>query len=173
MKNRGRSAAWLVAVAVAIVAAGPAWAADDTIGKISIESTSVAAGLGVAWGNGVLEYRGQQYPFTVTGLSIVDVGVSKLFARGEAHNLNSVEDFQGMFMAATAGASLGGGGAAGVMHNQSGVTMVWTGTNQGLSVSLAQSGMKVKFTSEALARIAANRKAPRETQPAASPSTLR
>ena len=159
-----------IAVALLLLVASPGQAAEDTTGKVTIESMSVAAGLGYSWGNGILEYRGQQYPFTLKGFSIVDVGVSKRVARGEVYNLKKVEDFEGTFMAAVAAATVGGGAGAAAMQNQNNVDMVWTATNQGLSFSLAHSGIAVKFTDEARALAARNRKSPSaEGQPAAAP----
>src|SRR5882762_5399569 len=80
MKTGRSFARTLAAVAALALAGGTAWAAQgttgkETTGKVSIESMSVAAGLGYAWGNGVLEYRGAKYPFTVTAFSILDVAV--------------------------------------------------------------------------------------------------
>jgi hypothetical protein len=63
----------LVAAVVLCVGVSPARAAEDTTGKVRIETMGVAAGLGYTWGQGVLEYHGQEYPFTVKGFSIVDV----------------------------------------------------------------------------------------------------
>jgi hypothetical protein len=157
--NTGRSIVRaLVAVATLLLAAAPTWAGDDTTGKVSIESTSVAAGFGVAWGHGVLEYHGQKYPFTVTGFSIGDVGVARVFASGEVHNLKNVEDFTGMFMAAVASATLGGGAGAAAMQNQKGVGMVWTATNQGVSFTLAPAGINVKLADTAQHQAAKSRR---------------
>src|SRR6267142_276559 len=124
MKTGRSFARTLAAVAALALAGGTAWAAQgttgkETTGKVSIESMSVAAGLGYAWGNGVLEYRGAKYPFTVTAFSIVDVGVAKVFANGDVFNLKNVEDFEGMFMAAVAGATLGGGRGCGSHERRS------------------------------------------------------
>jgi hypothetical protein len=167
----------LVAVLALTLAAGPAWPVEgttgvmqDTTGKVSIESKSVGAGLGYAWGNGVLEYRGQQYPFTVKGFSILDVGVSKVVASGEVYNLKDVEDFEGIFMAAVAGGTFGGGAGAAAMQNQHDVKLVWTATSQGLSLSLAQAGLSMKLTPEAHQQAARNRRNA-EGQPAAAPRT--
>jgi hypothetical protein len=49
-------------------------AQTDTKGKVTLESKSVALGVGVSWGDGVLEYRGKKYPFTIDGLSVLDLG---------------------------------------------------------------------------------------------------
>jgi len=174
MEERRGFIRMLITVAVVALAVGPARAADDTTGKVTIESISAAAGLGFTWGTGVLEYRGQQYPFMVKGFSVVDVGVSQRVARGEVYNLKSAEDFEGMFMAAMAGATLGAGAGAAAMRNQNGVNVVWTAWNQGLSFSLAQGGLYVKLTEGARALAAKNRTSPGvEGQPAAAPRSTR
>jgi hypothetical protein len=162
----------LIGLAVLVSTVTPAWAVDDTIGKVSIETMTVGAGLGVTWGNGVLEYRGQQYPFTVTGFSIGDVGAAKTVAKGEVYNLRSAEDFAGMFMAAAAGATLGGGAGAAAMKNQNQVDMVWTATNQGLSMSLAQGGLKVTLTEAAQRQARNQRDASAADQPSATPTRV-
>jgi hypothetical protein len=162
----------LVAAATLLLVTYPTWAAEDTTGRVTIESTSVAAGLGVTWGEGVLEYRGQRYPFTVNGFSIIDVGVSKVFARGEVYDLKSVEDFEGVFMAAVVSGTFGGGAGAAAMQNQRDVKMVWTATNQGLSLSLAQAGFKVTMAdSEAYRAAQAQRNASAGRQPTVAPRT--
>lgn len=79
----------------------------------------------------------------MTGFSIRDVWVSKVFAKGEVYNLKNVEDFGGMFMAAAGSGTVGGGEGAVAMQNQSDVKMVWTPTGQGLGFSLAQAGINV------------------------------
>jgi hypothetical protein len=146
------------------------WAAEDTTGKVTLETMSVGAGLGMTWGEGVLEFRGEKYPFTVTGFSIGDVGVAKILAKGEVYNLKNVDQFAGVFMAAVAGGTLGGGAGAAAMKNQNGTNMVWTSTSQGLNFSLAQAGMTVKLTDEGQVQAAKiGRRA--ESQPAATPRT--
>ena len=39
-------------------------------GKVSIESRSIAAGIGVTWGDGKLSFKGKDYAFTIDGLSV-------------------------------------------------------------------------------------------------------
>jgi len=158
----------VIALTVLGLAGRPASAAEDTTGIVTIESMSVAAGLGYTWGSGVLEYRGERYPFIVKAFSIVEVGVAKRVAKGEVYNLKRVEDFEGTFMAAVAGATLGTGATAGAMHNQNNVDVVWTATNQGLNFSLAHTGLNVKLTDEARTRAARNRTSP-DPAPSAAP----
>jgi hypothetical protein len=167
MSKRGGLRRTLIGLAVLTFPAAPTWAADDMVGRVSIETRSVALGVGVTQGNGVLEYQGQKYPFTVTGFGIGEVGATKGMVKGEVYNLHRVEDFAGMFAAATAGATIGGGAGVAAMKNQNGVDMVWTATNQGLRFSLAPSGLNVKLA-ETSQQGAARSAAP-ERQPSATP----
>jgi hypothetical protein len=139
----------LIGLAVLVFTAAPTWAADDAIGKVSVEIMSVGVGLGGSWGNGVLQYRGHDYPFTITGFSIGEVGAVKVVGRGEVYDLHRVEDFDGVFMAAMVGATVGAGAGAAAMQNQNKVRMVWTAANQGVSFSHANSGMRVRLTEAA------------------------
>ncbi len=129
-----------------------AGAGEDTTAKVRIEATSVGLGLGVTWGDGVLEYRGKQYKFSVRGFSVGDVGVAKASAKGEVYNLHKVEDFTGRFVAVIAGLAVGGGASASAMTNQKDVRMVLTATMQGINVSLAQSGLAINLDDESRVR---------------------
>ena len=116
-----------------------------TTGKVTLESKSVAVGVGVSWGDGILEYQGKKYPFTINGLSVVDLGVSKVTARGEVKNLKKIEDFTGTYVAGGAGAAVGGGAGVAAMKNQNGVDMKLTGTSKGVKFALAAAGVEVKL----------------------------
>jgi len=120
-------------------------AQDASSGKVTLESKSVALGVGVSWGDGVLEYKGKKYPFTVEGLSVVDLGVSKVSARGDVTGLKKVEDFAGTYTGAGAGAAVGGGAGVAVLKNQNGVEMKLTATTQGVKFALAGAGVTVKL----------------------------
>ncbi len=120
-------------------------AQEATTGKVTLESKSVALGVGVSWGDGILEYKGKKYPFTVEGLSVVDLGVSKVSARGDVKNLKKVEDFAGNYTAAVTGAAVGGGAGVAALKNQNGVEMALTATGQGVKLSLAGAGVTIKL----------------------------
>jgi len=131
---------------VSLVAGTSAISAQEaTTGKVTLESKSVAVGVGVSWGDGVLEYKGKKYPFTVEGLSVVDLGVSRVSARGDVKNLKKVEDFSGNYTAAGAGAAVGGGAGAAALKNQNGVEMNLVATTQGVKLALAAAGVSVKL----------------------------
>jgi hypothetical protein len=147
MKNRASTILTIVGFCVVAVIAGMSTtpAQENTSGTVTLESKSVAVGVGVSWGDGILEYRGKKYPFTVSGLSVVDVGVSKVSARGNVRNLRKVEDFAGNFVGAGTGAAVGGGAGVAALTNQQGVEMTLTATTQGVKFALAGSGVEVKL----------------------------
>jgi hypothetical protein len=126
-------------------ASGTAPAQSDTSGKITLESKSVAVGVGVSWGDGVLEYRGKKYTFTLEGLSVLDLGIAKVTARGEVKNLKKLEDFNGNYAMVAAGGGAGGGGGAAALKNQNGVEMALIATGQGVALSAAQGGVDIKL----------------------------
>lgn len=120
-------------------------AAPSTSGKVTVVSKSVALGVGVAWGDGILEYRGKKYHFSVQGLTVLDLGISKVTARGEVKNLQKLEDFDGNYIAGAAGAAVGGGAGAAALKNQNGVEMLLTATTQGVKLSIGGAGVDIKL----------------------------
>ena len=131
-------------VGILMVASAVA-AQDKPSGKVWVESKSVAVGIGVSWGDGKLTYQGKEYPFSVNGLSVVDLGVAKVTANGEVFNLKKLSDFSGNYVAGEAGAAVGGGAGAVTMKNQHGVVMKLTGTGTGVKFTLAGKGVDVKL----------------------------
>jgi hypothetical protein len=132
-------------MALVLLIAVAAGAQEKASGKVNIESKSIAIGIGVSWGDGKLTYEGKEYPFSVSGLSVVDLGVSKVSATGEVFYLKKLSDFSGNYVAAQAGGALGGGAGAVAMKNQHGVVMQLTGTGTGMQLSLAAKGVEVKL----------------------------
>jgi len=112
---------------------------------LRLSGGSVAAGLGVTWGGGTLTYKGKDYPISVTGISAGDVGVTKLEASGKVYNLKKLDDFDGNYTAAAAGATLAGGGSAVAMRNQNGVSVNLVATTQGVKLVLGGGGVEMKI----------------------------
>lgn len=121
--------------------------APDPSGTVRISSSAVAAGVGVTWGDGTLNYRGQTYTFSVNGLSVVDLGISTVTATGEVSNLNRIEDFSGNYAAGEAGIALAGGPSDVIMKNENGVVLRLHGTQQGVRLTLAAQGVSLKLKS--------------------------
>jgi hypothetical protein len=110
---------------------------------LHLSTGSVALGIGYTWGNGVLTYQGKEYPFSIDGLSVVDVGISKAEANGTVYNLKRLEDFNGTYTGVTAGATVAGGGGAATVRNQNGVVIDLLGTTLGLKFKLSVDGVKM------------------------------
>jgi hypothetical protein len=114
-------------------------------GKVAIETKSIAAGVGVSWGDGKLNFKGKEYPFSVDGLSLVDWGISKANATGDVYNLTDVDKFGGTYVAAEAGLTLAGGMGGMVLRNQNGVVMHLRSVSRGAQLQLGTSGLNIKL----------------------------
>jgi len=130
-----------------MVAAKTAVAAEKATpsGKVTLESTSIAAGIGVSWGDGKLTFKGKDYPFSVEGLSLVDWGISKANATGDVYNLTDAAKFAGTYVAAEAGLTLAGGMGGMVLRNSNGVVIHLRSVSQGAQLQLGTSGLIIKM----------------------------
>jgi hypothetical protein len=142
-----RTLSRLVMLVLLTVCAATAVAADSPkpSGKVSIESKSIAAGVGVTWGEGKLSFKGKDYPFSIDGLTVVDFGISKASATGDVYNLTDVAKFPGTYVAAEAGFTLAGGVGGMVLRNQDGVVMHVRSTSKGAKLQLGTSGLSIKL----------------------------
>jgi hypothetical protein len=130
--------------------AAPAAAANPgpTDGTVAFTGGAVALGIGYQWGNGTLTYQGRQYPFRMSGLSVIDVGVTQVTGAGTVHNLHNVADFSGNYVAGTAGATLAGGGSVSALQNQNGVVIDGITTQQGARLTLAPGGVNITLSGQ-------------------------
>ena len=121
-------------------------AAQDTpqpVGRIAIEGGSVAAGVGVDWGDGTLRFQGQNYKFSVSGLSLLDVGIAKLNAVGEVYHLRQPSDLAGTYVAGEAGFALAGGADVMTLRNQNGVIVTLSAVEEGAKLALGPASLSV------------------------------
>ena len=77
-------------------------------GKLTMESKSIAAGVGITWGEGKLNFKGKDYLFSIDGLTLVDFGISKASATGDVYDLTDPAKLAGTYVAAEAGITLAG-----------------------------------------------------------------
>ena len=112
---------------------------------LKLSAASIAAGIGVSWGSGTLTYKGKDYPISVAGLSVGDVGITKIEASGKVYNLKNLDDFNGNYTAASIGATVAGGGAITGMKNQNGVGVELVSTTQGVKFVLGGGGVDMKI----------------------------
>jgi len=114
-------------------------------GKVTMSTTSIAAGVGVSWGDGTLTLKGKTYPFSIDGLSLVNFGISKAQANGDVYNLTDVSKFAGTYVAAEAGLTLAGGMGGMVLRNSDGVILHLRSVSQGAQLQLGTSGLIIKM----------------------------
>ena len=138
-----RLAVFFLAMAVASIAVAAQKATPS--GKVTLESTSIAAGIGVSWGDGKLTFKGKTYPFSIDGLSLVDWGISKAQATGDVYNLTDPAKLGGTYVAAEAGLTLAGGMGGMVLRNQDGVILHLRSVSQGARLQLGTSGLIIKM----------------------------
>jgi hypothetical protein len=84
----------------------------------------------------------------VRGLSVIDVGVSRISATGTVRILRNVADFSGNYVSATAGATVAGGAAVSALRNQNGVTIEGISTSQGARLTVAPGGVNITLTDQ-------------------------
>jgi hypothetical protein len=136
----------LVLIAGGMTSVAVAQEASDLSGTVTVTATSVAAGIGWSWGSGTLTMLdGSEHRFKVSGLDVVAVGVKQATGVGNVYNLKKLEDFEGQYVKAAAGAAVGGGMGATSMRNDKGVVINLTSVGQGIDFRLAVSGMEVKL----------------------------
>ena len=112
-------------------------------GTLSISTTSIAVGVGANWGDGTLTTQGKRYRFTVQGLEVGAVGVSKVQATGKVYHLGKVADFEGTYMAAEGGATVGAGAGVLTMRNQHGVVIDLQSVQRGVKLTAGVGGITI------------------------------
>jgi len=117
--------------------------AAQPVGRIAMEGTSIAAGVGVNWGDGTLRFHEQNYKFSVSGLSLVDVGIAKLNAVGEVYNLTKASDLAGTYVAGEAGFAVAGGAEVMTLRNQNGVVITLSAVQEGAKLALGPAGLSI------------------------------
>ncbi len=142
MRRTAVSLALMVALILAVFPVG-AQQEPYVIGQITLEAKQVSAGVGYTWGAGTLTFEGKQYPFSVKGLNVIAVGISKISATGDVYNLKTAEDLAGKYAVATAGVALIKGPAGLVMRNNKGVVINLKAKQTGVELSLGGEGLSI------------------------------
>ena len=102
--------------------------------------------VGAGGGRGVLTYRGRDYPFRVSGLSLgVTAGASVSRLQGRASGINQVNDFAGTYSAVGFGAALVGGAGGVHVRNEKGVTIALQGPKAGVEFAANLGGIRISL----------------------------
>ena len=118
-----------------VTAAPPPW--------VSMKSTSIAAGIGLSWGDGILTFEGERHAFSVKGLSLIDLGFAMQVSEGAVANLNAISDFEGNYVAVEAGAAAGVGASVLSMRNGNGVVIHLRSDVSGVQLALGPEGLRI------------------------------
>ena len=112
---------------------------------VELQSTAIAAGIGARFGDGTLLVGGQEHPFKVTGMSLGDLGISRISASGGVENLDAISDFEGHYVAVEAGAAAGIGASVVTMRNEKGIVITLESTLKGVQLTLGAQGLDIEL----------------------------
>jgi hypothetical protein len=119
-------------------------ARDVPSGTISLSATSIAAGVGAQWGDGILTLNnGKTYRFAIQGLEVGGVGIADLHAQGTVYNLRTVSDLEGLYVAGDANVAVGSGPGTQTMRNEHGVVINLSSEQQGVKLTLGGQGVRI------------------------------
>ena len=115
-------------------------------GLVTLTLRTVALGIGGSSGEGTLSFQGRNYPFSISGMSLVDIGISTYSGAGKVYDLRTPADLNGTYAASQATFAIGGGDSAMTLKNERGATMVFLknqGQESGTQLSVGPAGMKI------------------------------
>lgn len=117
-------------------------------GTLKITHRSVAEGIGLTWGEGILTYRGKDHPFSFHAsgrLRDVDVKMTAAELSGQVFNLKSLEDFNGNYKTSDGEKSPSGGGTRATVRNQKGVVVNLSSNVEGRKFSIMREGIDIEL----------------------------
>jgi len=132
-----------VALAATLAFAVPLAAALHHSGTISISEAQFGFLVGGSTGGGKLHYNGKTHDFKIGGLSVGDIGVSKVKASGDVYNLNKLSDFAGTYSKIDASLTAVKGAGAIQLKNDKGVIIKINTSSKGLQASAGAGGVKI------------------------------
>ena len=142
-----RLAIALSAMLLALSGTG-AQAADDLVrsGTLTIEQVQIAFIGSGNLGGGTLVVGGQKYSFSVGGLGIGGIGVSRMEAHGSVYNLKNLNDFAGAYVQARYGIAVGSMSTGQLwLRNANGVVLELKAKRSGLALSLGGDAVYINF----------------------------
>ena len=141
----GKYAAAL-AMLVLFTVGSPTPSRAQAMGDVSVVFAKAGLIVGAGRGRGVLTYRGHDYPFRVSGLSLgITVGASAVRLTGHVSGLREVKDFAGTYDAVGGGGALIGGASGVQLTNAKGVTISLQGPAAGLEFAANRSGIRISI----------------------------
>jgi hypothetical protein len=114
-------------------------------GTLRLKSRSVALGAGVSWGDGTLAFQGKEYPVSISGLGLMDLGVSSVSATGKVYDLKKLADFSGNYVATQVTFAVAGGSGELNMINDKGTVITLVSEQSGTQLTAGPAGMTLKL----------------------------
>jgi hypothetical protein len=115
-------------------------------GYVRVKFVKAGLVVGAGGGSGVLRYRGRDYPFTVSGLSLgVTAGASVSQLEGRALGIRQVSDFAGTYSSVGAGGALVGGIGGVRLGNEKGVVISLRGPRAGMEFAANNSKISISL----------------------------
>jgi hypothetical protein len=113
-------------------------------GSVRVVFTKAALVVGVGGGREILTFRGRDYPFKISGMSIgATIGASTTKLVGRVLNLHGPHDIAGTYAAMGAGGALAGGAGAVQLENADGVILQLHGVKLGVELSVNLTGVTI------------------------------
>jgi hypothetical protein len=81
----------------------------------------------------------------MSGLSLIDLGISRVSAKGSVYDLNNLADFSGNYVATQATFAIAGGTGELAMINDKGVVITLTSDQSGTQLTAGPAGMSIKL----------------------------
>ena len=142
--KKNRTGMLLAAVLGLLISFGLATPGHAETGAVRVVFTKGGFIVGVGGGQGVLTFRGKNYPFTVSGMSVgFTIGASTSKFVGRALNLRSPGDLAGSYAAGGAGGAVAAGAGAVQLQNAHGVILQLSGPRVGAEGSAAVGGVTI------------------------------
>ena len=137
----------VVLMVILVAGTGTALAQDGRPdARLEFSSTSYGLLFGFSQGQGRLIFRERQYPFSVSGIKVATVGVTRASALGQVYRLRDLADFPGRYYAVEGAFTVGQGGGSALLRNEKGVMLYLQNAQQGIELTLGGGGIDVAFS---------------------------
>ena len=136
-----------LAMVVLVICAGLATSSHaQAPGYVRVVFAKAGLIAGAGGGRGVLTYRGRDYPFRVSGLSLgVTIGASAMRLTGRVSGLREVKDFAGTYDAVGGGGAYVGGVGGVQLTNKKGVIITLQGIEVGMEFAANRSAIRISL----------------------------
>jgi hypothetical protein len=144
--SMGKRSAGLALVALVICAGLATPSHAQAAGDVRVVFAKAGLIAGAGGGRGVLTYRGRDYPFRASGLSLgVTAGASAMRLTGRVTGLRDVSDFSGTYDAVGGGGAWVGGVGGVQLSNRKGVVITLQGLEAGMEFAANRSRIRISL----------------------------